>query len=68
MQLLSSGCYFTSCCRGLLLSPAHLPSATVFTPPGAAMAAAPSFSSLSSYTTAKSLDKSVKTAVVCQTT
>lgn len=32
------------------------------------MAAAPSFSSLSSYTTAKALEKGVKTAVVCQTT
>lgn len=68
MQLLSLGCYFTSHCRGLPLSPAHPPGATVLIPPGAAMAAAPSFSSLSSYTTAKALDKSVKTAIVCQAT
>lgn len=50
-----------------LLSPAHLPGATVLTPPGAATAAAPSFSSLSSCTAAKALVQSVKAANVCQT-
>lgn len=41
MQLLGLAWYFTSRRRGLLLSPAHLPGATVLTSPGATMAAAP---------------------------